>query len=65
MGSIIARHCGEGIKKVTLELGGNCPFIIFDDANQERALEQLTALKWRHAGQACHCQPHLRARQDL
>ncbi|ODM21886.1 hypothetical protein SI65_02730 [Aspergillus cristatus] len=42
---IIARHCGEGIKKVTLELGGNCPFIIFDDANQERALEQLTALK--------------------
>lgn len=53
VGSIIARHCAEGIKKVTLELGGNCPFIIFDDANQEHALAQLTALKWRHAGQAC------------
>lgn len=53
VGSIIARHCAEGIKKVTLELGGNCPFVIFDDANQEHALAQLTALKWRHAGQAC------------
>jgi NAD-dependent aldehyde dehydrogenases len=36
-----------------LELGGNCPFIIFDDANLDQALNQLMALKWRHAGQAC------------
>lgn len=53
VGSIIAKHCAEGVKKVSLELGGNCPFIIFDDANQDQALAQLTALKWRHAGQAC------------
>jgi succinate-semialdehyde dehydrogenase/glutarate-semialdehyde dehydrogenase len=53
VGSIIARHCSAGLKKVTLELGGNCPFIIFNDANQDQALEQLNALKWRHAGQAC------------
>ncbi|GKT47701.1 glutarate-semialdehyde dehydrogenase DavD [Colletotrichum spaethianum] len=53
IGSLIAKHCAEGLKKVTLELGGNCPFIVFDDCNQEQALEQLLALKWRHAGQAC------------
>lgn len=32
---------------------GNCPFIVFDDANLDQALDQLMALKWRHAGQAC------------
>ncbi|KAJ5743397.1 hypothetical protein N7533_010499 [Penicillium manginii] len=53
VGSIIANHCSVGLKKVTLELGGNCPFIIFDDANQDQALSQLQTLKWRHAGQAC------------
>ncbi|EEU37359.1 uncharacterized protein NECHADRAFT_86280 [Fusarium vanettenii 77-13-4] len=53
IGSLIAKHCSEGLKKVSLELGGNCPFLIFDDCNQGQALEALLALKWRHAGQAC------------
>lgn len=53
IGSLIAKHCAEGLKKVSLELGGNCPFLIFDDADQEQALDALVALKWRHAGQAC------------
>ncbi|KAL2219225.1 putative succinate-semialdehyde dehydrogenase [Thermoascus aurantiacus ATCC 26904] len=53
VGKLIASHCAEGLKKVTLELGGNCPFIIFDDANLDQAIDQLMALKWRHAGQAC------------
>lgn len=53
VGKLIAKHCSEGLKKVTLELGGNCPFIVFDDANLEQALEGLMLLKWRHAGQAC------------
>lgn len=53
VGKLIASHCAQGLKKVTLELGGNCPFIIFDDANLDQALEHLMALKWRHAGQAC------------
>ncbi|EAW25659.1 NAD-dependent succinate-semialdehyde dehydrogenase [Aspergillus fischeri NRRL 181] len=53
IGSIIAKHCAEGLKKLSLELGGNCPFIIFSDADQCQALAQLTALKWRNAGQAC------------
>ncbi|KAJ5335080.1 Aldehyde/histidinol dehydrogenase [Penicillium brevicompactum] len=53
VGKLVASHCAQGLKKVTLELGGNCPFIVFDDANLDQALEQLMALKWRHAGQAC------------
>lgn len=53
VGKLIAGHCALGLKKVTLELGGNCPFLVFDDANLDHALDQLMALKWRHAGQAC------------
>lgn len=53
VGKIIATHCAAGLKKVTMEWGGNCPFIIFDDANLEQALVALMAPKWRHAGQAC------------
>ena len=53
VGSLIARHCSEGLKKVTLELGGNCPFIIFDDGDLDQALTALMVLKWRTAGQAC------------
>ncbi|KAF5651422.1 succinate-semialdehyde dehydrogenase [Fusarium sp. NRRL 25303] len=53
VGSIVARHCSHGLKKVTMELGGNCPFIIFDDGNLEQAVAALMILKWRTAGQAC------------
>ncbi|KAL2869216.1 NAD-dependent succinate-semialdehyde dehydrogenase [Aspergillus lucknowensis] len=53
VGQLIARHCSEGLKKVTLELGGNCPFIIFDDGDLDQALAALMILKWRTAGQAC------------
>lgn len=53
VGKIVAGLCARNLKKCTLELGGNCPFIVFDDANLDQALEQFMALKWRHAGQAC------------
>jgi succinate-semialdehyde dehydrogenase len=53
VGRIIAQHCSEGLKKVTMELGGNCPFIIFNDADLDKAVEALMVLKWRTAGQAC------------
>ncbi|RCI09714.1 hypothetical protein L249_3951 [Ophiocordyceps polyrhachis-furcata BCC 54312] len=53
VGRIIARFCGEELKRSTLELGGNCPFIVFDDADVDRTVEQLMGLKWRHAGQVC------------
>jgi len=53
VGKLVAKHCSDGLKKCTLELGGNCPFLVFDDADLEQAAGQLMALKWRHAGQAC------------
>jgi succinate-semialdehyde dehydrogenase len=65
VGSIIARHCAVGLKKLSLGLGGNCPFIIFNDASQEQALAQLTALKWRHAAQACVTANHIYVQEGI
>lgn len=53
IGKLISSMCARNLKKCTLELGGNCPFVIFDDADLDHALDQLLKLKWRHAGQAC------------
>lgn len=53
VGKLVAKICADNLKKVTLELGGNCPVLIFDDANIEQAMSQIFALKYRHAGQAC------------
>ncbi|KAH7022414.1 Aldehyde/histidinol dehydrogenase [Ilyonectria destructans] len=53
VGKLITGLCARNLKKATLELGGNCPFIVFDDANLDQAMGQLMNLKWRHAGQAC------------
>ncbi|KAJ6018829.1 hypothetical protein N7499_009989 [Penicillium canescens] len=53
VGKLISQHCAGGLKKLTLELGGNCPFLVFDDANLDQACEALMSLKFRHAGQAC------------
>ena len=39
IGKLVAKLCADGLKKVTLELGGNCPVLIFDDADQEQAAE--------------------------
>lgn len=53
VGKIIAGYCAEGVKKVTLELGGNSPVMVFDDANLEQAASSLVMLKYMNAGQAC------------
>lgn len=39
VGKLISQHCAGGLKKLTLELGGNCPFLVFDDANLKQACE--------------------------
>lgn len=55
----VGRHllgqCAEGIKKVSLELGGNAPFIVFADADLEAAVAGAIAAKFRNAGQTCVC----------
>ncbi|MNQ51829.1 Glutarate-semialdehyde dehydrogenase DavD [compost metagenome] len=48
-------QCAETIKKVSLELGGNAPFIVFEDADIEAAVEGALVAKYRNAGQTCVC----------
>jgi succinate-semialdehyde dehydrogenase/glutarate-semialdehyde dehydrogenase len=55
VGRILARQCAPTIKKLSLELGGNAPFIVFDDADLDSAVEGAMASKYRNAGQTCVC----------
>jgi succinate-semialdehyde dehydrogenase/glutarate-semialdehyde dehydrogenase len=55
VGRKIMRQGAETIKKVSLELGGNAPFIVFDDADLEAAVQGAVASKFRNAGQTCVC----------
>ena len=55
VGKILMRQCADSIKKVSLELGGNAPFIVFDDADIDAAVEGAMIAKYRNAGQTCVC----------
>jgi succinate-semialdehyde dehydrogenase/glutarate-semialdehyde dehydrogenase len=55
IGRQIMEKCAHDIKKVSLELGGNAPFIVFDDADLDAAVEGALASKFRNAGQTCVC----------
>ena len=55
VGRILMRQCAGTIKKLSLELGGNAPFIVFDDADIDSAVEGAIASKYRNAGQTCVC----------
>ncbi|TPW31007.1 NAD-dependent succinate-semialdehyde dehydrogenase [Martelella alba] len=55
VGRILMRQGAEQIKKMGLELGGNAPFIVFDDADLDAAVEGAIASKYRNAGQTCVC----------
>ncbi|NHQ89104.1 NADP-dependent succinate-semialdehyde dehydrogenase [Janthinobacterium lividum] len=55
VGRLLAEQCAPTIKKLSLELGGNAPFIVFDDADLDAAVEGAIASKYRNAGQTCVC----------
>lgn len=55
IGKLLYEQAAKTIKKVALELGGNAPFIVFDDANLEAAVEGALIAKFRNAGQTCVC----------
>ncbi len=55
IGSELAAQCAPTVKKMSLELGGNAPFIVFDDADLDAAVEGAIASKFRNAGQTCVC----------
>ena len=55
VGSLLMKQCSGTIKKMSLELGGNAPFIVFNDADLDAAVEGAIASKYRNTGQTCVC----------
>ncbi|WP_459614912.1 succinate-semialdehyde dehydrogenase [Bordetella sp. 2513F-2] len=55
VGRILMKQCAPTIKKLSLELGGNAPFLVFDDADLDAAVDGILASKYRNAGQTCVC----------
>ncbi|WP_300532063.1 NAD-dependent succinate-semialdehyde dehydrogenase [uncultured Mameliella sp.] len=55
VGALLAEQCAPTLKKMSLELGGNAPFIVFDDADLDAAVEGAMASKFRNGGQTCVC----------
>jgi succinate-semialdehyde dehydrogenase/glutarate-semialdehyde dehydrogenase len=55
VGRILLRQCADTVKKTSMELGGNAPFIVFDDADLDRAVQGAIASKYRNSGQTCVC----------
>ena len=55
VGKILYRQCAASVKKLSLELGGNAPFIVFDDADLDAAVDGAMLCKFRNAGQTCVC----------
>ncbi len=59
VGRILMRQCADTIKKLSLELGGNAPFIVFNDADLDAAVDGAMISKYRNAGQTCVCSNRL------
>mgnify|MGYP000586644067 CR=1 FL=1 len=55
VGKLLMRQCADTVKKVSLELGGNSPFLVFDDADLDAAAKGAVACKFRNSGQTCVC----------
>ncbi|WGS44606.1 NADP-dependent succinate-semialdehyde dehydrogenase [Burkholderia sp. JSH-S8] len=55
VGRLLMAQCAPTVKKVSLELGGNAPFIVFDDADLDAAVQGAIASKYRNSGQTCVC----------
>lgn len=55
VGKLLMQQCSTTMKKVSMELGGNAPFIVFDDADLDRAVEGALVSKFRNSGQTCVC----------
>ncbi len=55
VGKLLVEQCAKTLKRVSMELGGNAPFIVFDDADVDRAIEGAMIAKYRNSGQTCVC----------
>jgi succinate-semialdehyde dehydrogenase/glutarate-semialdehyde dehydrogenase len=65
IGSRLMAQCAPTVKKVSLELGGNAPFIVFDDADLDAAVAGAIASKYRNTGQTCVCANRLLAQEGV
>jgi len=65
VGKILMRQASENVTKVSLELGGNAPFIVFDDADIDAAVQGAIASKFRNAGQTCVCANRVLVQSDI
>ncbi len=65
VGKLLMEQCAGTVKKVGLELGGNAPFIVFDDADIDAAVEGAIASKYRNAGQTCVCANRIYAQDTI
>ncbi|MXW47704.1 MAG: NADP-dependent succinate-semialdehyde dehydrogenase [Gammaproteobacteria bacterium] len=65
IGKVLMRQCADTVKKVSMELGGNAPFIVFDDADIDAAITGAIQSKYRNAGQTCVCANRIFAHEDI
>lgn len=65
VGRLLMRQCADSVKKVSLELGGNAPFIVFNDADIDKAVEGAMGAKFRNAGQTCVCANRFYIHKDV
>jgi len=65
IGKVLMKQCADTVKKVGMELGGNAPFIVFDDADLDAAVQGAMASKYRNAGQTCVCANRLLVQEGV
>jgi succinate-semialdehyde dehydrogenase/glutarate-semialdehyde dehydrogenase len=65
IGKVLMAQCAGTVKKLSLELGGNAPFIVFDDADLDAAVEGAVASKYRNTGQTCVCTNRLLVQEPV
>src|SRR3954468_8889183 len=65
IGKLLLEQCARTVKKTSMELGGNAPFIVFDDADIDAAVKGAIASKYRNAGQTCVCVNRILAQDNI
>jgi succinate-semialdehyde dehydrogenase/glutarate-semialdehyde dehydrogenase len=65
VGKLLMAQCASTVKKTSMELGGNAPFLVFEDADLDAALEGLMVSKFRNAGQTCVCANRIMVHEDV
>lgn len=65
VGKVLIKQCADTVKKVSMELGGNAPFIVFDSADVDRAVEGAMTSKYRNSGQTCVCTNRFYAQEKI